>query len=383
MYGTRALVMGCARLGTLLGTLAVLGTGCTWKPTVRPIGEDGTGGYGGDMSQTGVGGTPRIDGGQRLEAGIRPDTGELSADAACNVQMYTVKSTPDLLILLDKSLSMNEDPATGTNCNTPGCSKWDQMTAAVNQVVSATPDAWWGLKFFGDVNGDTCGVGTTAAVAPAPNSAAAIASAIMMNAPSSATPTRAAVTNAGVYLRGLTDANQRFIILATDGAPTCGTTATRPDGGMGNPNFMTPDPMGAEMAVSTQASMGTKTFVIGIATASDATATTTLMNMATNGMTGQPYFPVSNSADLVTALKAIQSAAKSCTFPLGQVPSHPENIRVDGDGMKINQDTSNTNGWNYTDTKTIQLYGQACDDYVKDTIKTVSVILGCDTPIPG
>jgi len=374
MYGTRALplfasgAMGCARLGTLLGSLAVLVTGCAWKPNARPIDEGGGGGGGGADTPFGLGGTFRLD------AGIRPDGGELSADAACDIQMYTVNSTPDLLILLDKSLSMQEDPTTGANCSTPGCSKWDQMTAAINQVVAATPEAWWGLKFFGDGNG-TCGVGTGAAVAPAPNSAAAIASAIGMNMPSTSTPTRAAVTNAGAYLRGLTDMNQRFIILATDGQPTCG--------GTGNSGTMTPDPMGAQTAVATQASMGTKTFVIGIATSGDATATMTLMNMAANGMTGQPYFPVASTTDLVNALKAIQGAAKSCIFPLGRVPPNPDNIRVDGDGVKIPKDTTNTEGWNYTDTRTIQLYGKACDDYVKDTVKTVSVVLGCDTPIPG
>jgi len=296
--------------------------------------------------------------------------------------MYTVNSTPDLLILLDKSLSMNEDPKTGMNCaaNTPGCSKWDQVTTAINQVVAATPSAWWGLKFFADSTTDTnCGMAAGAAVMPAANSAAAIATA-MMTRPSSSTPTRAAVAAAGQYLRGLNDMNQRFIILATDGLPTCGTMV--PDGGAGRPNFMTPDP-GAEAAVADEAAMGTKTFVIGIATTNDQTATTTLMNMAANGMTGQPYFPVASTADLVTALGAIQGAAKSCIFPLGRVPPNPDNIRVDGDGVKIPKDTTNTNGWNYTNTMTIQLYGQACDDYVKDTVKTVSVILGCDTPIPG
>jgi hypothetical protein len=56
---------------------------------------------------------------------------------------------------------------------------------------------------------------------------------------------------------------------------------------------------------------------------------------------------------------------------------------VNGDGVKIPQDLTNTNGWNYTSTTTIQLYGQACDDYVNDVVKTVAVILGCEVPIPG
>jgi hypothetical protein len=132
-------------LGILLGTVAVAQAGCTWKPSARPIEEDGVGGSGGEGGGGGDRPVYGVGGMFRLDAGIRPEGGELDPDAACNVQMYTVKSTPDLLILLDKSQSMKEDPATGMNCTAPGCSKWDQVTAAINQVVAATPDAWWGL----------------------------------------------------------------------------------------------------------------------------------------------------------------------------------------------------------------------------------------------
>jgi hypothetical protein len=356
------------RTRTLLVSYAVTGllaAGCVWSADRTTLegggGNNGTGNSGGPGGRrAGIGG-----GGG---GGITPDAGELTADASCGVSMYSVSSTPDLLILLDKSLSMNDSPGSGTG------SKWVQMTAAINQVVADPAlTAWWGLKFFGDGTG-LCGVGAGAAVAPAAGSAPAIATAIAANMPATSTPTRPALTAAGAYLRGLTDPNPKYIILATDGLPTCAAGST---------NTQATDAPGAEQAVSDQLTAGTKTYVIGIATSGDATATATLTQMAANGGTGSPYFPVSNTADLVTALSTIQGQTRGCVFPLGQVPPNPDNILVKADGANIPKDTTNTSGWNYVSSAmtSVQIFGSYCTDYMNMTTADVQVILGCGIPL--
>src|SRR4029078_12758044 len=82
------------------------------------------------------------------------------ADRNCGEKSKTAtKVPPEILILLDRSGSMNED-ITGGTCNDGGfrggahwraTSKWALMVPAINQVVMETEsDVNWGLKFFPD-----------------------------------------------------------------------------------------------------------------------------------------------------------------------------------------------------------------------------------------
>jgi len=275
------------------------------------------------------------------------------------------KIPPDLLVVLDKSGSMNQ--AVGTQQT----SKWDDMTAAINQVVGQTETTIrWGLKYF--PNDEVCTVTDGTSVPIAAMNAAMIGTSIQATTAAGRTPTRVAVQSGASYLASLAEPNPKYILLATDGQPNC----LDPGAGMS-----TPDEAGSIQAVAAAAAMGIPTFVIGIATTGDV-ADLTLSQMATAGMrprTGDPkYYPVSNKDDLVATLTMIGGQIASCTFGLGSRPPDPTNIAVTADGARIMKDSSHSNGWDYgTGQTSIQLFGTWCDKAKAGTIKDVKAIFGC------
>jgi hypothetical protein len=243
----------------------------------------------------------------------------------------------------------------------------------------------WGLKFFPD-NGNmttACNVSTVPEVAIGPKNASAVTVAINGATATnggvvgySGTPTRAAITGAQSYLQSLTDMNPKFILLATDGVPTCGTTA----GMMG---AQTNDPT-APTALSTARDAGFKTFVVGIGTAS---AEATLSEMATAGglpRSGTPaYYPVSSSDDLAAAIRTLIGVAATCTFKVGPAPDDVSTdlskINVFGDGMEIPRDPNHKDGYDYTDAsmQSIEVFGPRCQKIMSAEIKDVTVTFRC------
>jgi len=252
-------------------------------------------------------------------------------------------------------------------------SKWSQITAGVEEVITQTSGTVnWGLKLFGS---DGCGVTPDVEIPIASNNAGAVNAAIEAAEPDSSTPTRQAV-NVGVeYMRTLTDPNPKFLLLATDGQPTCLDLTS--GGGPG-----TDDPMAVE-AVTAAAAAGFPTFVVGIATAGSTNADTVLRNMAREGgqarLEDPPYYPVSTRDQLVTALGAITKAAASCTLSLATAPPDPANVgvRVQGDN-RIPRDTTHTDGWDYgAGMQSIILYGSYCDSVTAGTYTDVRALFGC------
>ena len=353
---------------------------CKFEPRRAPIA--GTGGTPGIITGTGGAGTDSDGAVFRPDAAIEyiiADTGTESGpsvDANCGNQPFTVIAPPpDLLIVLDRSGSMNED-AMGESCGNGGCganSKWSLMTAALNEVVGMTETTVnWGLKFFASAGGgsSSCNVNAMAEVPVGPMNAAAIAAAIAGTGPGSSTPTRAAVTQAGAYLQTVMTQSKKFILLATDGEPTCGM-----GGGSGG------DGPAAITAVQATAALGFPVFVIGIA--ADTAAGDTLNQMAAMGgvpRMGTPqYYSVSSSADLVAALGAIQTVVNGmCTYPLGTPGDNadPTKVTVTVDGNPSQKD--DPNGWSYDPGMTsITFKGDTCTQLMAGTLRSVQVLFGC------
>jgi hypothetical protein len=401
----RAFGTGAARRNILLFAFLISSAvgsasgGCRFQS--QP-GLQGTGGAGGTEDP---GNPPGSGGAMRIP---RPDgslitTGtdaQLSDDTNCGVATVTLtRVPPEILIVLDKSFSMTESAGAGgmgaggmggaggrmgmgrgqncyqdLNCN----SKWEDMTAGLSEVVTATSmTVNWGLKLFGTTDG--CGVSANPEVPIAPDNAVAVNAAIVAAEPESSTPTRVAIETGVAYLQTLTTTNRKFLLLATDGQPTCGMGA----GGMMGGGNMAPDNQPAIDAVTAAAAAGFPTFVVGIATASNDVANTTLSTMAVQG--GQPragtppYYPVTSREELVTALGAITEAAASCTLTLGQPPPDPENVgvRVRGD-ERVPRDTTHTDGWDYGPGMTsIVLYGSYCGNVMSGTFTDLRALFGC------
>ena len=356
MHRTNWLTMSIVSLG-LLG-------GCTWSPDAN-INGGGAGGFGGH-NNVGLGGQIGVS----VDGSVGPTT-----DANCGVTNHMGnRLPPDLLLVFDRSGSMAADPTTNMNC-TPAAtcpSKWNQATAAVSTAVTASQGTIeWGLKLFSNAQGNnnTCTVNAGAQVPIALNNGMAITTALAGTGPAGSTPTTAAVTRGGDYLMTLTTQNPRFIVLVTDGLPTCAN-------GNGNGS----DAPAAIAAVTAQAARGFGTFVIGVATVGDNTADSTLTSMSTAGMhprTGTPnYYVVNNTAELVTALESIGTQVSSCTFTLDSVPPDPTNIKVLADTKTV--PANDVNGWVYeAGMRAVTLKGTYCDDVLSHTTMNVSVLFGC------
>jgi hypothetical protein len=349
-------------------SLALIGGACTWSPEQNVGNAGAAGGAGRRTGGNGVGGT-----GVTVDGSITP-----TEDANCGITTQNGnRLPPDLLLVFDRSGSMQEDPSNGMNCNPQATcpSKWNQATAAVTTaVMSSETTIRWGLKLF-STSGNGCTVNNGAQVPIALNNATAIANALNAANPGGSTPTTAAVTNGGNYLNTLTTMNPRFMVLVTDGQPTCAN---------GNGNGA--DDAAAIMAVATQTARGYGTFVVGIATNGNTGADQTLSMMSTNGghpRAGTPnYYVVNNTAELVTALNAIGTQISSCTYSFANPPPDPTNVKVKGDGVAI--PANDVNGWVFEPgMRSITLRGTYCDQVMNNTIQNVTILFGCmGIPIP-
>jgi von Willebrand factor type A domain len=383
------LVLSVAIASGVAIILSLTLAGCTFSPG-KPGAESGQGGNaisgsgnnGGGL--TGGGPTGSGGGGVLTDASSPTPT----ADANCGQVNNPLRVVPpDILIVQDKSGSMSNDDNDAA-CQRGGCganSKWSQVTTALNQVVMNTQATVnWGLKFFSDDG--ACGSSAAPVVPVGSGSAMAIATAIGRASPGGNTPTRDAVTSGASYLSQLTDSSPKYLLLATDGLPNC------PVGCAGTANLpqmctVTDNPSedgATEQAVANAVTMGFKVFVIGIGNVSS--AVTTLNKLAVNGGEAQSgaatsYYAATDPTSLEDALNAIVGKVASCTLPLPSKPQVPDNVVVEDVETKttIPQDTSHTNGWDYTDATdtAIQLYGTACEDVTNGTYTDVEIFEGC------
>jgi hypothetical protein len=379
---------GCGFKAGMAGS-ATSGSGGMSAGTGGEAGSKGSGGHGtGGTVVVGSGGDPGSGG----DVGIAVD----AATPNCGQTNVSVMPLPpDILIVQDRSLSMTDDsndqPCMGGTAagdgNCGALSKWSQVTTAINQVVGQTQNTVnWGVIFLGD-EATVCGAATAPVVDITPAaSAQPIQDAFngVLFTGQIGTPTTAVMNNAVTYLQGLTDANPKYLLLATDGEPNCAA-------GTGTANAGATDAVGAENAVAAAKTAGFPTFVVGIATSTDAAATNALNTMAVNGGEAQTgaatqYYSVTDTAGLETVLAQIVGKTVSCTIPLTGVGGNLDKVAVSakdasGNTIEIMQDA--TNGWSYTDaTKTaIILNGDACNNLKSVTYTGFQFIYTCATGV--
>lgn len=356
------------------------GQGVTTGSAASSGNTSGAGGGGGSLVITGVG----------LNGGGGDVTGG-GGTMTCGVTNNPVMpSPPDVLIVQDKSGSMdNDDSDMGCNGSRTGnCgnnSKWAQLTTALSSVITATDSIVnWGLKYFSDDG--NCNASKAPVVPVAPRSGAAVVQSIQGNRPGGYTPTRDGITYGAQYLGTLTDTNPKFLLLATDGLPNCPAgCAANPNGSMCTTTDNPSEDMMAEQAVMMAASMGYQTFVIGIGNV--AAAQNTLNQLAIAG--GQPqtggstsYYAATDEASLEAALTAIVGKVASCLIALPADAIGQTNVAVSvndssGKATKVPQD--NGNGWSYTNNgAAIQLNGSYCDDVKSGTYTNVQFLYSCN-----
>jgi hypothetical protein len=262
---------------------------------------------------------------------------------------------------------MNYSTTTDSNCNGGGggcTARWPALTSAVDATLTSTAGSInWGLKLYSS-SGNGCTVNGSVEVAVSGASVAAIQTQIGNTNPGGNTPTAQAITTATTYLKGLTDANNKVILLATDGEPNCAQT------GNSDPNVQpTVDAIAAAKAA------GFLVYVIGIGP-----SVGNLDSFAAAGGTTK-YFPASSAADLTAAFGTISKAVTTCTFTSLTVPPDPNNVAVYLDKSLVPKDANN--GWAFgSNNQTIVLKGTTCDKITSGAASNVQILFGCPNGPP-
>ena len=379
----------CALIPLLAAFPAIGGCAGT-KPVQSAAGEGGSGaivGAAGGSPGSG-GGVVSGTGGGISTTGSGGDVGISDAgDPNCGLLQF--KPTPkaaDILMVLDRSGSMVDIPDGAPTGSTT--TKWQIVVPSLEAVVSATESSIsWGMKSFPEAYTDSmddCGGGVTGIidVKVAAMDGTQMNGAITALTPAGkGTPTADAISSAVTYMGTLTDTNPKYLLLATDGEPTCvGTTKDSTNAGPA-----------AVTAIANALKAGFPTFVVGIAT-SKTTDNTELTAMSKAG--GEPipvanplahnYYLADDATTLVSAMEAITGQISTCLFPLSTPPpvlndSTKVGVYLGSTTNKIPYDASKSSGWAYTDANdsAIEVFGSYCDMIQTAGAGTVQIIFGC------
>jgi hypothetical protein len=187
------------------------------------------------------------------------------------------------------------------------------------------------------------------------------------------TPTGDAINKATAYLKSRNASNQ-FIVLATDGQPSC------PSGGDAAQAF-------AVQAITAAKAAGFPTYVIGVVDpVADKSTPPRLNAMAEAGGTSlsdnpiaDKFFQAYSQDQLTAALQAVTGQVASCVFEFDKKPPDETNIAVKVNGALVKQDASKAEGWDYTSDQYmgLELHGDACKQVKDATDNKVDIIFGC------
>ncbi len=243
-----------------------------------------------------------------------------------------------------------------------GATRWGALRSAVNIVLPRVEDAFdVGLQLF--PIGGACSVPPTGMTFPPSRGTARFISDLMQRiGPDGNTPTRAAIEGVAGYFRAHPTARRRFVLLATDGAPNCGS------------------PVGEVVtALTALRATGVDTFVLGVPGPRDA-----LDAMARAG--GRPlpgstaFYDASTTRQLIDAMNAITGATNSCEYPLPSgLPAITDlaQFRVLLGGVVVPADAAN--GWSFTDgtRSRLRFNGTSCARLRTGTVVAAVVTYNC------
>lgn len=316
--------------------------------------------------------TPKID----APGFVIIDSDDNPVDSSCgaqtaNIGVVNLGDPPDLLVVLDRSGSMNDFPAVFPPVfNT----KWGIMQDALKSISSMKDQQ---IKFgLMDFSSDgNCGASAVPEVGIALGTSTAIKTYYSTRTPTGNTPSHLALAAALQYFNTLTpNPAGRYVLFATDGLPNCLN---------GDPNTTAyPETV---QAVKNLYTAGIPTYVLGL---DDFSNQTVLNDAAVAGGKAQSgltkYYSAANPTDLANALQAIAGGiiVPSCTFALNSAPPEPDNVTVTINGTAVPRSPSHADGWDYyPDAMTITFFGATCDTIKQGASTNVSFAYGCPGPI--
>jgi hypothetical protein len=343
-------------------------------------GDNGSGASSNVGSSSSAGGTPNLGNlsGSGGSISISPTGGtpeQVVDNGECAQQNFVLASKPaDVLLVLDRSASMMEHRVPPSNLW-----RWEAVVPALTTVITATDSSVsWGLKLFPEGQGEACvatGVTADIPVPIAPANAAVVNAKILATAASgNGTPTGDAIRAGTAYLKSRNASNQ-FMLLATDGDPSC---PAEPDDAA---------EMDTVQALTDATAAGFRTYVIGVLDPVKDKGKFPILNaMAEAGGTsrsdnpiGDKYYQANSEAELTAALQAVTGQVASCVFEFDKKPPDETNIAVKVNGALVTQDKSKAEGWDYTSDQymALELHGEACKQVKDATDNKVDIIFGC------
>jgi hypothetical protein len=313
-------------------------------------------------------------------------------------------------LILDHSGSMNDTiaPATVSKWETIRLALFDAKTGVLRLLGSRLAV---GVATF--PSNISCGVGgqLVAIQTGSPSFYDSVISALnTIGFPNGGTPTAATITALMPILQQLPA--PAYVILATDGAPNCGSTTCAANQCTYNIEQQTssegpcdsvfnccdpanvPEAMGWQacvdsaatyQAVSALANAGINTFVIGVA--GSAYYANVLNELATLGGTAQSgattaYYAIADGSEssLVAALNAITGRIlNTCSLTLDAEPADPNLTNVIVNANVLLQDVNN--GWTFSGPTTIAFNGSSCAQIQAGSVTDLRVVFGCPTQI--
>jgi hypothetical protein len=298
------------------------------------------------------------------------DRGDTGGDIPiCDEVDLKASSLANVLLVIDKSKSMNDRTAAASDR-----AKIEDLRDAVHFMLDEYQDTIrFGWMAFPDST--DCGPGVVS-VPIGDDTGDTIRSLVDSMAAWGLTPTGESLQNAGTD-PGLLDPERRnFILLITDGMPTC-------PNGDGFPNQA--DNALALQAVTDLHSSGIDTYVIGLGEDVNNSNPQLLSDMATAGGHPRPgpvaYYQANSLAELTAAFEEIAMAVFECNLLLEVIPQQPEWIWVYFDGVPVTRDRNHVDGWDYDrPANRIDFYGPTCARLENGEVSKIDVVMGCGPP---
>jgi len=305
------------------------------------------------------------DSGARMDAARpRPDAGvDAGFDAGFDGGLVCVPgvvrldpSTVEVVFVIDRSGSMDANFAGGRA--DPFESRWEILEASLGTALDTFDEnIGVGAKFFPTqtirATEGPCDVFGGLEVPIGPGRAPGVISQFSRYDPSGGTPVGPATRTALDSLIARSDEdNAQFIVVATDGAPTCGVDAV----------------MEAISVIGEAHEMhGIDVYVLGIA--SSAPEVELLNQMAITGGRARPstaerrFYDASDPILLDALLSEIARDLAQCVYRVPIPPDDDDVIEVFVDDVLIARDEARETGWDWTSPRRTQLslFGPACE----------------------